>query len=104
MERRYEMKPNEAARRNFLVRSLTVSGAALLAGCDRLSHTEWFPSILQGAEKLTRTAQRLVTTRVSMAQEFSESDISPMFRSNGTADPKNLQYWGLAAKDFTGYV
>ena len=27
------MKPNEAARRNFLIRSLSLCGAALLAGC-----------------------------------------------------------------------
>lgn len=97
------MKPSEAARRNFLIRILTAGGAALLAGCDRLSRTEWLPLILQRAENLTQTAQRLVTSRNSLAQEFSEADLSPMFRSNGTANPENPQYQALAASNFAGY-
>jgi DMSO/TMAO reductase YedYZ molybdopterin-dependent catalytic subunit len=97
------MKSSDTGRRNFLVRSLTVGSAALLGGCDRLSRTEWFPPILQYAEKMTRSAQRLATPRTSMAQEFSEADLSPMFRSNGTANPDNPQYQVLATKGFAEY-
>jgi DMSO/TMAO reductase YedYZ molybdopterin-dependent catalytic subunit len=44
-----------------------------------------------------------VTSRRSMAQEFSEADLSPVFRSNGTANPDNPQYQALAANGFAGY-
>ncbi|MDN5869549.1 MAG: hypothetical protein L0H73_02320 [Nitrococcus sp.] len=36
-------------RRRFLARTLEVGGVALLAGCDALSRTEWFPRILNSA-------------------------------------------------------
>jgi DMSO/TMAO reductase YedYZ molybdopterin-dependent catalytic subunit len=38
-----------------------------------------------------------------MAQEFSESDRSPTFRSNGTANPRNEEYQALAAGGFADY-
>jgi DMSO/TMAO reductase YedYZ molybdopterin-dependent catalytic subunit len=93
----------EARRRRFLMRALGLGGAGLLAGCDRLSRTEWFPRLLQRAEGLTRRAQHLVTPRRAMAQEFSEADLSPGFRSNGTANPDNPQYQALAANGFSDY-
>jgi DMSO/TMAO reductase YedYZ molybdopterin-dependent catalytic subunit len=97
------MKPGEAARRNFLLRALALGGSTLLAGCDRLSQTEWFPRLLEQAETLTRRSQQRVTPRRSMAQEFSEADLSPVFRSNGTANPDDPQYQALAANGFAGY-
>jgi DMSO/TMAO reductase YedYZ molybdopterin-dependent catalytic subunit len=90
-------------RRRFITRSLALGGAALLAGCDRLSRTEWFPRLLEKAEIVTRRAQHLVTPRRSMAQEFSEADLSPQFRSNGTANPDDAAYQALAANGFSGY-
>src|SRR4051794_38162378 len=97
------MKRSETARRHFLMRSLTGSRAALLAGCDRLSRTESFSSLLHSAEKLTHATQCLTISRRSMAQEFTEADLSPMFRSNGTSNPDNRQYQALAANGFAGY-
>ena len=84
---------------------LIVAGAAgtLLAGCDRLSGTEWFPKLLERGESLSRGAQKLLTSRRSMAQEFTEQDLSPEFRSNGTAEPEGAQYRALADGGFTGW-
>jgi DMSO/TMAO reductase YedYZ molybdopterin-dependent catalytic subunit len=96
------MKTSEP-RRRFITRSLALGGAVLLAGCDRLSRTEWFPRILEKAEGVTRRAQHLVTSRRSMAQEFSEADLSPQFRSNGTANPDDAAYQALAANGFSDY-
>jgi DMSO/TMAO reductase YedYZ molybdopterin-dependent catalytic subunit len=90
-------------RRRFLVRLLAAGGAALLAGCDRLSHSDWFPRLLQNGEALSRRAQHLVTPRKSMAQEFSETDLSPSFRSNGTDYPSDPGYRVLAAGNFAAY-
>jgi DMSO/TMAO reductase YedYZ molybdopterin-dependent catalytic subunit len=91
------------SRRRFLLRALAGSGALLLAGCEKLSRSEWFPRILEGAESVTRATQRLLLPRKAMAQEFAESDRSPYFRSNGTAMPRNPQYLAMAAGGFENY-
>ena len=91
------------SRRRFLLRALAGSGAFMLAGCEKLSKSEWFPKVLEGAESVTRSAQRLLLPRKAMAQEFAESDRSPSFRSNGTAMPRNAQYLAMAAGGFENY-
>ena len=90
-------------RRRFLRRALAAGGALLLSGCDQLSRSEWFTSLLGSAEKLTFGAQRLLLPRKAMAQEFSEADLSPFFRSNGTSNPDNPEYQALAAAGFADY-
>ncbi len=94
---------NKPLRRRFLARIAGSGAALLLAGCDRLSRSDWFPKILQGGEKLSQGMQQLVTSRKAMAQEFTEADLSPDFRSNGTARPDDPQYEALAANGFAGY-
>jgi DMSO/TMAO reductase YedYZ molybdopterin-dependent catalytic subunit len=91
-------------RRRFLVRLLAGAGTVLLAGCDQLSRTEWFPRLLSMGERLSYNAQRLVSSRKSMAQEFSEADLSPSFRSNGTSLPNNSQYQALAVNGFSEWA
>jgi len=39
-----------------------------------------------------------------MAQEFSEEDMSPSFRSNGTSNPNNAEYQALAENDFKDWA
>jgi DMSO/TMAO reductase YedYZ molybdopterin-dependent catalytic subunit len=90
-------------RRRFLARALASGGALLLSGCDRLSSSEWFPKLLGSAEKLTQATQRLLLPRKAMAQEFSEADLSPDFRSNGSDNPDNPAYQALAANGFADY-
>src|SRR5450755_3493468 len=98
------MNPDRSyPRRRLFFRALAGAGAVLVAGCDKLSRTEWFPKFLSNTEILTRKAQRAVLPRKSMAQEFQETDRSPEFRSNGTAMPDNPQYKALAASGFAGY-
>jgi DMSO/TMAO reductase YedYZ molybdopterin-dependent catalytic subunit len=91
-------------RRRFLAWLLASAGTALLAGCDRLSNTEWFPKLLSTGERLSNHAQRLVSSRKTMAQEFSEADLSPSFRSNGTSSPNNPQYQALAKNGFADWA
>ena len=90
-------------RRRFLARAVGAAGAVMLAGCNKLSQTEWFPRILGVGEKASAAAARLVTSRKSMAQEFTDADRSPQFRSNGTFDPNNPEYRALAAAGFADY-
>jgi len=90
------------SRRRFLGRAFGAAAAAALSGCDALSRTEWFPKLLAGGEKLSRGAHHLLG-RSAMAQEFSEADLSPEFRSNGTALPDSAAYKALAAAAFADY-
>jgi DMSO/TMAO reductase YedYZ molybdopterin-dependent catalytic subunit len=93
-----------AARRRFLGRAGAAFAALGVAGCDRLSQTEWFPRVLGAAESLNHRVAKTITGRKAMAQEFTTADLSPSFRSNGTAMPNNPQYAALAANGFRDYA
>src|SRR5207248_2080551 len=90
-------------RRRFLRRVAASIGAFALTGCDRLSQSEWFPRLLGSTESLNESLAKLVTGRKAMAQEFTPADLSPVFRSNGTAQPNNAEYAALAANGFNDY-
>src|SRR5947209_5810369 len=89
-------------RRRFFRTIMGGAGALVLAGCDRLSNTQWFPKLLGSAERLSNGAAN-VLARKAMAQEFTPADLSPKFRSNGTAEPNNAEYRALAQAGFAGY-
>jgi DMSO/TMAO reductase YedYZ molybdopterin-dependent catalytic subunit len=97
------MVHSEPSRRRFLIRLLSAGAAALLAGCDAASRSAWLPKVLGVGERASRAAQHLVSSRRSMAQEFSVADLSPQFRSNGTANPNDRQYQALAANHFADW-
>jgi DMSO/TMAO reductase YedYZ molybdopterin-dependent catalytic subunit len=97
------MNPKRDARRRFLARSFGAAGTLFLGGCERLSQSEWFPKVLGAGESASSAVAHAVTSRKSMAQEFAESDRSPSFRSNGTAEPDNDEYRRLAANGFADY-
>jgi DMSO/TMAO reductase YedYZ molybdopterin-dependent catalytic subunit len=87
-------------RRQMLVRGTTAWAGLVLAGCDRLSNSPSFRDMLDSAEGLSYRAQRLLVGRNALAREFKESDLSPVFRSNGTSNPDTRSYNALAADDF----
>jgi DMSO/TMAO reductase YedYZ molybdopterin-dependent catalytic subunit len=97
------MTAPESPRRRFLARALAALGALPLAACQRLSTSEWFPQVLSAGETASSAALRLVAGRKAMAQEFSPSDLSPSFRSNGTAEPDSDAYRALLAGGFADY-
>jgi DMSO/TMAO reductase YedYZ molybdopterin-dependent catalytic subunit len=92
------------SRRRVLAQLLTGAGAALLAGCEAASRSPWFSRFLGLGEHMTRGAQRLVTSRRSLAQEFDEADLSPEFRSNGTSNPKSAAYQAHAGNAFADWA
>lgn len=97
------MNRDRLTRRSFLRGSLGAL-AALLAGCDRLGSTAWFQRVLSAGETMTRTAQLALVPHRAMAQEFTEADLSPYFRSNGTSNPENPAYQALAANHFVEWT
>lgn len=97
------MTSNSTSARRLRRNLLTAIGALLLGGCDALSRSQWFPKVLKVGEGLSRSVQHALTPRKSMAQEFSELDLSPTFRSNGTANPDDAAYQALARDGFAGW-
>jgi DMSO/TMAO reductase YedYZ molybdopterin-dependent catalytic subunit len=97
------MRNLEQSRRRFLARAFAAAGALALAGCERLSKSDWFPQILGAGERASSFALHLVTGRKAMAQEFTPADLSPSFRSNGTAEPDSDAYRTLMAGAFADY-
>jgi DMSO/TMAO reductase YedYZ molybdopterin-dependent catalytic subunit len=96
--------PDGGGRRRFLRMVFASAASAVLAGCDRLSDSEPFMRVLRSAQYLSRGAQRLVTGRDALAQEFGEDDIADEFRSNGTLMPDSALYRQLAADGFKGWT
>jgi len=90
-------------RRSFL--RLTLGGATglILAGCDQISESRWGPKVLGRAQGLNRRVQALLAPSSTMAREYTEADLSPVFRSNGTIMPTTMAYLALLANRFRNY-
>ena len=97
------MNRTHDGRRRFLARTFGAVGTLFVAGCERLSSSDWFPKVLSAGETASSAVAHAVTSRRSMAQEFTDADRSPSFRSNGTAEPDSDSYRRLAANGFADY-
>ena len=78
------------------------AGALFLSGCDRLSQTEWFPKVLRTHETLTRGVHKLLGSRPSMAQEFSEAEYRRFFEQR-YVDARRRRLSGVAANGFADW-
>ncbi|WP_036261788.1 molybdopterin-binding protein [Methylocapsa aurea] len=90
-------------RRRFLALSAAGLGGALLAGCDRLSETSEVQEVLSSAESLTYRVQRLLGGRDALAREFTEADLSPVFKVNGSSMPEGEDYAALLEGNFVDW-
>ena len=90
-------------KRQFLRWSLASAGGLVLAGCDRIAQTSWFPKLLSAGETLNHGAQKALLSRKAMAQEFTEADLSPSFRSNGTDNPNSAAYQAMVKNAFANW-
>jgi DMSO/TMAO reductase YedYZ molybdopterin-dependent catalytic subunit len=90
-------------RRSFLRMALLGTAGILVAGCDRISQSGWGTRVLGSAEGLNRRVQALLAPSSSMAKEYSEADISPVFHANGTTLPGTPVYQALMANQFRDY-
>src|SRR4051812_31674655 len=90
------------SRRRLLRGAIAGAGAGLLGGCDALSRSKGFRSLLEGAEPLSMHAQRLLTGN-RLAAEFPESMVSPVFRPNGSIRPRTPEYLAMQADGFSSW-
>ena len=91
------------SRRRILTGLLSGVGVSMLAGCDRLTQSAGFGHVLRQTEKLTMGSQRLLLDRKTLAQEYNTSDLSPVFRANGTQLPDSEEYARLLEQGFVDW-
>src|SRR6478736_8895614 len=92
--------------RNSITRRAALLGAGGLAlsGCDQLSQNQTFKKMLESAENLSLSGQRLVlNSSAPLAREYQPSDISPDFKANGTVKPDSADYSRLAMTQFADW-
>ena len=87
-------------RRKFFTAGAVILGGLALSGCDPLSRSPDFRAFLKNGESLTMATQRALMFSQPLAREFSERDISRVFKANGTKDPNTAAYNAIAADNF----
>jgi DMSO/TMAO reductase YedYZ molybdopterin-dependent catalytic subunit len=93
------MSVNRLHRRGVL-KALAAVGGLVVSGCDRVATEPRFRSVLDSANSLTYRVQRLLIGAHRLAPEYSEADISPAFRGNGSTDPQDEEYLHLVVNQF----
>jgi DMSO/TMAO reductase YedYZ molybdopterin-dependent catalytic subunit len=87
------------SRRNFVVGG---ASGLLLGGCDKLDQSPAFKGLLRSADSLAKGSQRLLG-RNALAPQYTDADLSPIFRSNGTAMPDTTEYAQHLANNFADW-
>jgi DMSO/TMAO reductase YedYZ molybdopterin-dependent catalytic subunit len=97
------MPADSTISRRALLRAASGLGAAtLLTGCDALTQNERARRILGSAETVNRTLQRALGPG-ALAAEFSEADLSPRFKANGSINPQTDAYLEAAKDSFANW-
>ena len=92
------------SRRKFMTLAGVGAGGLVLAGCDALSEPDTaFHGFLDNVENLTEAAQRLLITDQTMAREFTEADISPYFRANGSTTVQGTEFRNVSFLGFRDF-
>lgn len=83
----------KAIDRRQLLRGAALGGTLGLAGCgEDLSNAPWLQKILQSPEPLSYRLQRLVMSKKGLAREYTEADLSAVFKANGSTNPQDADY------------
>jgi DMSO/TMAO reductase YedYZ molybdopterin-dependent catalytic subunit len=94
------VKDHLLSRRRLLGVGAAAAGGVLLSGCDRLSGSPTFQTFIGHGEDLSFEAQRLLLRGQPLAREFKPSEVSRIFRANGTSNPDNDEYNALLKDGF----
>ena len=94
------MDKSRHSRRGLLRAGLASLGGLVLAGCDQLSDNSVVQRLFDASEALTYKAQSALLGSGALAREYTEADISPSFKANGSTDPQDEAYLQLVADGF----
>lgn len=96
------MRPPLLSRRALVRAGAAGAGGLLLSGCDRLFEVPAFRQALESGEDLHRITQRALG-RNALAREFGRSEMSPVFRANGSREVADPGYQRHLAQAFAGW-
>lgn len=91
------------SRRKLIGMGAAGAGGLLLSGCDKLNDSETFRGVLKGATGLNQRTHRLLMGD-SLAREFTEADMSPVFKANGSIAVTDPAYRGNLAQGFANWA
>ena len=91
------------SRRRLLGLGAAGAGGLLLGGCDQLNASERFRAGLNSATGLSMRSQRFLMGN-ALAPEFTETQLSPNFRVNGSASVQDPAYRKLLGAGFAGWA
>lgn len=94
-------KQHSVSRRAFLAAGASV-GTAILSACDRVTENETAQGVFESAASANRAVQRALGPH-ALAAEFTEADLSPAFRANGTTDPDSELYEEISKDSFANW-
>lgn len=95
--------------KKLLTRRTLLTGAAVVAGggfsiaAYRSLIAPNALNILESAEYATFKAQRALLAGQPLAREFSESQMSPVFKANGTTNPASSAYQAMVQNNFANW-
>ena len=90
------------SRRRLLAGLGLAASASLLTACDRLGRSATFRNFLSSGEWLAYRVHRMIGSS-ALATEYPESQLSPVFRTNGNTRPASLEYQRHASEGFTNW-
>ena len=90
------------SRRQLLAGLGLAISVPLISACDRLGRSPAFRNFLASGEWLSYRVHRMIG-RSAMATEYPESQLSPMFRTNGNTRPKSAEYLRHASQAFANW-
>jgi DMSO/TMAO reductase YedYZ molybdopterin-dependent catalytic subunit len=91
------------SRRRALSLGAAGAGGLLLSGCDALNDSAPFKDGLKGVGRLHELTQRAIIGD-SLAREFTEADLSPVFKANGSLGVADPAYRRLLASGFSEWA
>ena len=75
----------------------------LIFGADKLTLSPDFARVFHTVEDWTQLNQRALLYPDRLAREYSASDISPVFKPNGTINPNSPEYNAHVAQNFSNW-
>jgi DMSO/TMAO reductase YedYZ molybdopterin-dependent catalytic subunit len=90
-------------RRRFLGGLALGAGGLVLGGCDAIVDNDSVLDTIRKADRLNFAAQRSLIDRQALAQEFDRTQMSPVFKANGTTIVNTPVYQQHLAEGFANW-
>ncbi len=90
-------------RRRFLSGLALGAGGLALGGCDAIVDNDSVLDTIRKADRLNFAAQRSLIDRQALAQEFDRTQMSPVFKANGTTIVNTRAYQQHLAESFANW-